>query len=241
MEYDVLVIAGTTESRQVIEKLLGENPKERILASVATELGKEMLLEYGIDIHVGRLDYDGFLTLFKENPCGKIIDASHPFARIVSETVKKAAQTAGISYERYERRNLQYSYEGIVHVKDVQEAISLLNELEGNIFLTTGVNTAAAYMTGVRDGAERLYIRVLDNISSLEGCAKAGYQKDHVFGKMPPFTVEDNVKLIKETNAEVLVSKDSGKTGGVDIKVEACRQTGIKMILIDRPRSYGGI
>lgn len=236
MEYDVLVIAGTTESRQVIERLLGENPKERILASVATELGKEMLLEYGIDIHVGRLDYDGFLTLFKENPCGKIIDASHPFARIVSETVKKAAQTAGISYERYERRNLQYSYEGIVHVKDVQEAISLLNELEGNIFLTTGVNTAAAYMTGVRDGAERLYIRVLDNISSLEGCAKAGYQKDHVFGKMPPFTVEDNVKLIKETNAEVLVSKDSGKTGGVDIKVEACRQTGIKMILIDRPR-----
>ena len=236
MEYDVLVIAGTTESRQVIEKLLGENPKERILASVATELGKEMLLEYGIDIHVGRLDYDGFLTLFKENPCGKIMDASHPFARIVSETVKKAAQTAGISYERYERRNLQYSYEGIVHVKDVQEAISLLNELEGNIFLTTGVNTAAAYMAGVKDGAERLYIRVLDNISSLEGCAKAGYQKDHVFGKMPPFTVEDNVKLIKETNAEVLVSKDSGKTGGVDIKVEACRQTGIKMILIDRPR-----
>ena len=109
MKYDVLVIAGTTESRQVIEKLLRENPKERILASVATELGKEMLLEYGIDIHVGRLDYDGFLTLFEENPCRKIIDASHPFARIVSETVKKAAQTAGILYERYERRNLQYN------------------------------------------------------------------------------------------------------------------------------------
>ena len=236
MKYDVLVIAGTTESRQVIEKLLRENPKERILASVATELGKEMLLEYGIDIHVGRLDYDGFLTLFEENPCRKIIDASHPFARIVSETVKKAAQTAGILYERYERRNLQYNYERIVHVKVVQEAISLLNELEGNIFLTTGVNTAATYMAGVKGGADRLFIRVLDNISSLEGCAEAGYQKDHVFGKMPPFTVEDNVKLIKETKAEVLVSKDSGKTGGVDIKVEACRQTGIKMILIDRPR-----
>lgn len=56
MKYNVLVIAGTTESRQVIEKLLGENPNERILASVATELGKEMLLEYDIDVHVGRLD-----------------------------------------------------------------------------------------------------------------------------------------------------------------------------------------
>ena len=222
MKYNVLVIAGTTESRQVIEKLLGENPNERILASVATELGKEMLLEYDIDV-------------LKENPCEKIIDASHPFAKIVSETVKKVAESADIPYERYERTNLQYDYEGIVHVKDVQEAITLLNELKGNVFLTTGVNTAAAYMSGVENGAERLFIRVLDNVSSLEGCAKAGYPEGHVFGKMPPFTVEDNVRLIRETEAEVLVSKDSGKTGGVDVKVEACRQTGIKMILIDRP------
>ena len=56
----------------------------------------------------------------------------------------------------------------------MQEAISLLNELEGNIFLTTGVNTAAAYMLSlihifydnlasssllneVRDDAELIY------------------------------------------------------------------------------------
>ena len=52
--------------------------------------------------------------------------------------------------------------------------------------------------------------------------------------KMPPFTVEDNVRLIRETEAEVLVSKDSGKTGGVDVKVDACMQTGIMMILIGR-------
>ena len=236
MEYNVLVIAGTTESRQVIEKLLSENPKEKILASVATQLGREMLLEYDIDVPVGRLDYDGFLSLLSENPCEKIVDASHPFAKIVSETVKKAADATGIPYERYERTNIQYDYEGIVHAKNVQEAITLLNELDGNVFLTTGVNTAAAYMSGVENGAERLFIRVLDNVSSLEGCAKAGYPQSHVFGKMPPYTVEDNVKLIKKTGAEVLVSKDSGKTGGVDVKVEACRQTGIKMILIDRPK-----
>ncbi len=29
MKYNVLVIAGTTESRQVIEKLLGENPNRK--------------------------------------------------------------------------------------------------------------------------------------------------------------------------------------------------------------------
>ena len=107
MKYNVLVIAGTTESRQVIEKLLGENPNERILASVATELGKEMLLEYDIDVHVGRLDQDGFLALLKENPCEKIIDASHPFAKIVSETVKKVAK-ADVETQVYTEFNEQF-------------------------------------------------------------------------------------------------------------------------------------
>ncbi len=43
------------------------------------------------------------------------------------------AESADIPYERYERTNLQYDYEGIVHLKDVQEAITLLNELKGNV------------------------------------------------------------------------------------------------------------
>ena len=45
---------------------------------------------------------------------------------------------------------------------------------------------------------------------------------------MPPFTVEDNVRLIRETEAEVLVSKDSGKTGGVDVKVEPAGRQGLR-------------
>ena len=145
MKYDVLVIAGTTESRQVIEKLLGENPNERILASVATELGKEMLLEYDIDVHVGRLDQDGFLALLKENPCEKIIDASHPFAKIVSETVKKVAESADIPYERYERTNLQYDYEGIVHVKEVYDLL-VERGMENNAIVISNVGMEGEYV-----------------------------------------------------------------------------------------------
>ena len=121
MKYNVLVIAGTTESRQVIEKLLGENPNERILASVATELGKEMLLEYDIDVHVGRLDQDCFLALLKENPCEKIIDASHPFAKIVSETVKKVAESADISYEEDSETSAQPYEDTAIDTTDIYD------------------------------------------------------------------------------------------------------------------------
>lgn len=234
MKYDVIVIAGTTESREVIAEQLKQEKK--ILACVATELGAQMLQEYDIDVHTGRLDEEGFAKLFQDNLCDRIIDASHPFAKIVTETVCNVSSKMGIPYERYERKELNYDYERIHVVADADAAVNLLNTIEGHIFLTTGVNTAAIYAKGVSNAKERLYIRVLDNETSYEGCAKAGYPASHVFGEMPPFTVEDNLRLIRETNAKVLVTKDSGKTGGVDIKVEACKQAGIEMILIQRPQ-----
>ncbi len=233
MNYDTIVIAGTSESRDVIVEQLKEGKK--VLACVATDLGAEMLVEYGIDIHIGRLDLEGFLDLFRTCPCDRIIDASHPFARIVTETVKEAAGILGIPYERYERKDLTYDYDRILSVADTREAIEVLNGLQGNILLTTGVNTCGEYARGVTGGRERLYVRVLDTETSYEGCRKAGYPDDHVFGEMPPYSVEDNLRLIGETKARVMVSKDSGKTGGVDVKVEACRKAGITMVLIRRP------
>ena len=233
MKYDTIVIAGTSESREVIKEQLKEGNK--VLACVATDLGAQMLEEYGIDVHIGRLDLEGFLGLFRENPCRRVIDASHPFARIVTQTVKEATASLGIEYLRYERNQLSYDYEGIISVADTEEAIDVLHRLEGNILLTTGVNTCGAYEAGVRDGKNRVYVRVLDNEASYEGCRKAGYPEDHVFGRMPPYTVEDNLDLIRKTGAAVMVSKDSGKTGGVDVKVDACRKAGITMVLIRRP------
>ncbi len=234
MNYNTIVIAGTSESRHVIVDQLQKGKK--VLACVATDLGAEMLEDYEIDIHTGRLDLDGFINLFRENPCQLIIDASHPFARIVTETVKEAASILEIPYERYERNNLTYDYEKIISVANTEEAIDVLNTIEGNVLLTTGVNTCAAYYNGVSRAKERLYVRVLDNASSYEGCEKAGYDEDHVFGQMPPFTVEDNLRLIERTGASVIVSKDSGATGGVDVKVNACKEAGISMVLIRRPQ-----
>lgn len=233
MNYDVMVIAGTTEAREVIERQLKEN--KTVLATVATALGAEMLSAYKIDVHIGRLDEEGFIKLLKDHPCERIIDASHPFAEIVTDTVRRAAAVVGIPVERYARTKLRYAYDRLISVADAAEAAECLNQTEGNVLLTTGVNTAAVYAAKVKEAKRRLYIRVLDTPASYAGCQAAGYPADHVFGEMPPYTVEDTLRLIEKTKAAVLVSKDSGKTGGVDKKVEACRRAGITCILIRRP------
>ena len=233
MTYDILVIAGTADSRAFIEEKLKEG--NTILASVATDLGREMLNPYPLDVHVGRLDLEGFSNLIREKQVKKVADASHPFAEIVSRTVREACRITGIPYQRVERTVIDYDYDRIHVVPDVREAVSCLNDMEGPVLLTTGVNTAAQYYAGVSEASERLYIRVLDTPASYEGCRNAGFPDEHVFGEMPPYSVEDNLRLIKKTGARVMVSKDSGKTGGVDIKVEACKASGIPMILIQTP------
>lgn len=233
--YDVLVIAGTTESRKVIEQLLSEGKK--VLASVATELGKEMLISYPIDIWEGRLDLPGFISLIEKKHPARVIDASHPFAKIVTETVKEACQVTNTPYERQEREEPVYDYEGIIWAENTEEAARIASEIEGNILLTTGANTAGVYAEHVKDFEERVYIRVLDTPKSYEACKKAGYPDSHVLGQMPPYSKEDNRKVIRELQIKSMVSKDSGVTGGVPDKVMACKEENIPMILIKRPET----
>lgn len=233
--YDVLVIGGTADSRKVMEELVKEGKK--ILVTVATELGKEMIASYPVDILVGRLDLSGFIRLFQEKKPKKVLDVSHPFAKIVTQTVEEACRQTGTVYERWEREKADYDYDRILLAKDALDAARLVSEMEGNVLLTTGANTAAVYAKEVKDFEKRLFVRVLDTPKSYEICEEAGYPKDHVIGRMPPYSLEENREIIKQYGIKIMVSKDSGVTGGVPQKVQVCKEAGIPMILIKRPES----
>lgn len=233
MLYDAIVIAGTTESRIVIEELLSK--KQKILAVVATQLGEELLKEYDIDIHSGRLDTQGFIALFTNNKSNCIIDASHPFAKEVTNTVKNVCQTLHIPYKRYERGDESYDYDHIIWAGNAKEAAKIADKLDGNILLTTGANTVKTYAKYISNWKERVYVRVLNTSLSLESCYEAGMTTDHVIGAMPPYSLEDNKSLLSQINAKVLISKDSGLAGGVPQKVQAAKELGIPVIMIKRP------
>ncbi|MFQ9125992.1 MAG: precorrin-6A/cobalt-precorrin-6A reductase [Butyricicoccaceae bacterium] len=49
-----------------------------------------------------------------------------------------------------------------------------------------------------------------------------------------------NAALIRQTGAEILVTKDTGATGGFAEKLAAARETGIKTLIIARPREESG-
>ncbi|MDO4941408.1 MAG: cobyrinate a,c-diamide synthase [Lachnospiraceae bacterium] len=227
----IAVIAGTTESRTVIEALMEE--KKEIAAFTATELGTKMLQNYNIEIIEGRKNQEQFLRFFKAFKPSKVYDASHPFAAEVTQNVQKVCERLSIPYERVKREEKEYDYEKIVYVSDTKEAIELLKEIKGNILLTTGVKTAGEYYEHL--DRERLFIRVLKSGASVQICTDLGYEPTHVFGEDPPFSAEANEKLIRQTKASILVTKDSGVPGGVPEKMEAAKKCGIPVIMIRRP------
>ena len=69
----------------------------------------------------------------------------------------------------------------------------------------------------------------------------AGIDAGHVIAKNPPFSKADNEALIKAYDIRVLVSKDSGMSGGLIEKIESAKAFHIPVVLIDRPKEAAEI
>lgn len=248
--YDCLVAAGTTEAREAIMALC--NAGYCILATVATELGAKVLqdlktiYEDNLDIEIGRKDAQGFSECIQKSQIKMIIDATHPFAKEVTDTLKAVCahyenEGIAIGYIRYLREMIDYDYTKIIRVPDAVAAANMLSTMPGRFLLTTGANTIDVYMNTISDFNSRGFVRVLDTKVSIERCEAFGVADTHVIAKNPPFSEADNISLLKNYNIQILVSKDSGKSGGLPEKINAAKKLDIPVILIQRPEDAGGV
>ncbi|MEE0252464.1 MAG: precorrin-6A reductase [Acutalibacteraceae bacterium] len=232
----ILVFAGTTEGRQLIERLCQYHIQ--IHACVATEYGKEVLPQSKqITIHAQRMDNTQMETFLSAHSFACVIDATHPYAVEVTQNIQSACANKSVPYLRLLRENSEY--ENCVFVSNTQECISYLNQTSGTVLLTTGSKELAAY-TAVEHFKERLYARVLPMVSVVEQCIALGFQGKHLICMQGPFTVELNQAILKQINANYMVTKDSGSNGGLDEKLEAARKANVIPIVIGRPTKETG-
>ena len=67
--------------------------------TVVSQYGAELAAHEGITVHTGRLDQEAMQQLIKEHNVRLLIDASHPYAAIVTATAQDAAKAEGKDYE----------------------------------------------------------------------------------------------------------------------------------------------
>lgn len=231
----VLVFAGTTEGKE-ISNYLAENGIW-VTTCVATEYGNMVMPKHDkIEVKIGRLEVEQMAELMQN--CEFIIDATHPYASIVTNNIKAACSQVNKEYIRLLRPSIKAGK--VIIVKDTQEAVSYLNTVEGNVLLTTGSKELKTF-TAVKDFKKRLYARVLPVPSVVENCNELGFSGSNLICMQGPFSRELNAAMLKQVFAKYIVTKDTGDAGGFDEKISAANDSGVTVILIARPSEQEGM
>ena len=226
----IWLIGGTSEGRALIKALA--NFDVELFVSVATDYGAELIeRQDNLTILAERMDLEKMRAFLQEHKPDCVIDATHPYATIVTATVQKACTLENTKYLRL-LRPMGEAGDYII-AKDFSEAVELLNNLEGNIFLTTGSKNLKDF-TGVENYKERIALRVLPMESSLQSALELGYKPANIVCMQGPFSKELNVATLKKFNSKFMVTKDSGEVGGFLEKVAAAQEAGAKLIVIGR-------
>ncbi|MDR3074552.1 MAG: precorrin-6A reductase [Candidatus Methanoplasma sp.] len=234
--YSVIVFAGTTEGRKIAEYL--GNAGIDVLVCVATEFGRRFVKEDGcVRVSSERLGEEGMRRIMKEG-CSCVIDATHPYATVISGKIAAACEDTGSEYIRMIRTESREE-DDIIAVPDVSSAVEYLKGTEGNILVTTGSKELGKY-TEIEDYRERVFARVLSMPTASQTCAEIGFEGKNLFCMQGPFCEELNYGLLKQIDAKYMVTKDSGEPGGFEEKVRAARRAGTKVVMISRPKESEG-
>lgn len=259
--YKVLLFAGTVEGRTVAEFLNYHKIPTRVC--VATEYGESLLPqgEY-LEISHQRLAQEEMERLMERMQEGLVIDATHPYAQIVTENIETACIRTGTAYLRVVRGESEFlkevvpgageenspvieEYTGeenaprVVYVKGMREAVEYLEKTEGNILVTTGSKELASY-TALSNYQERIYARVLSLVEVVKSCAALGLEGKHLICMQGPFSMEMNREMLRQVHAAWMVTKESGKAGGFMEKYLAAKETGCGIVIIGRPKKEKG-
>jgi precorrin-6A/cobalt-precorrin-6A reductase len=168
---------------------------------------------------------EGLANFIREERIQIIADATHPFATTISANAFAAALACGIAYVRLERPEWQpQPGDQWKTVKSVKEAASILPR-DAIVFLTIGRKDIAPFL-GRADLAG--VVRMIEPPSEP---MPANWK---LILDRPPFTVDDELSLMRQHRITVVVSKNAGGEQ-TSAKLVAARRLRVPVLLIERP------
>ena len=234
----VIIFAGTTEGRTISEYLA--SCKVPVTACVATEYGETLLTENEyLKVHAGRMDQEEIAAFIREKGAELVIDATHPYAAVVSENVAAACEREQVDYVRLIRGSSAESVDQAVLVGSVDEAVEYLKKTEGNILATTGSKELFKY-TQIPGFEKRVFARVLSTGEVAAACEKLGFVGKNLICMQGPVSEALNIAMLHQFDCKYLVTKETGKAGGFEEKLHAAKAAGATLVLVGRPPEQKG-
>lgn len=261
----VLIYAGTTEGRELAQELARERIycDISVATEYGRQIMDEKISPY-ICILQGRMTAEQMRLKCENEQYLAVVDATHPFATEVSVNIRESLKGLDIPYFRLGREKIpgeegerqagerqtgerqagerqageqqaeEQNYMARKYFQNTAACVEALKKTEGKIFLTTGSKELSAFCRE-KTIRKRLVVRVLPGMESLQECVRNGLEGRQIIAMQGPFSKEMNLAMIRQYQASVLVTKESGKTGGEDTKLAAAGEAQIPSYIILRP------
>lgn len=229
----ILLFGGTSETAAIASAVAGLGCT--VLVSTATDADLDVGTDPLITRRCGRLDAEAMTALIAAQSVRIVIDASHPYAIALHETVAEVAARAGIPCLRFQRQRGKYEADSLFEVSDHDEAAQLATSFGTPVLLTTGSRNLGPYVKAAQEQGVPLFARILPHPDSVAACDQVALPENNRIFARGPFSVEQNRMLIADHHIGVLVTKESGAQGGVAEKIAAARQEDCLVVIIRRP------
>ena len=213
----LLVLGGTTEGRKTIE-VLEEGGAPFFYSTKTGE--QEVTLHHGRSI-AGAMDEKTMRAFCQEQGVRLIIDAAHPFARQLHHTVAQVAEQLQVPAIRFERIFPERD-DSLTWIDDYSQVPRDI----GSLLATTGVQSIGKLKSLEREGI-RVFYRILPRESSIRLAPQQGATDEQLC------FYEDGQTI--DVEAEAILLKESGLSGGFQQKVEAAKARGMRVIVLKRP------
>lgn len=230
----ILLLGGTSESLLVADELtrLGD----QFIISVVSDYGVQLSRPHAQHVVKTNFNSQSLTQFCRQEHISVMIDATHPFARVISQLAITVAGQLKISYLRFERPN-RYETTAELHMVDsTLGACEYLENHPGRVYLSTGSQTAATYVQKL--GVSRLHVRALPTVRAMTLLAQAGFLPKQIDAIQGPFSKALNVDLFRHARSEIVVTKESGRRGGVAEKMAACADLKLPCVVIRRPQLH---
>ena len=218
----ILVFGGTTEGRKATEVL--EEAGTTYFYSTKTG-EQELTLHNGQRID-GAMDGEVMRAFCQEHEIRLIVDAAHPFASQLHKTIAEVAESMQIPVVRYERIYPERDT-SIEWIDDYSQVPTDIHSL----LATTGVQSISKLRYLEAQGIKVVY-RILNRESSL----LLAYEQGATDDQLCYFKDSNDIEI----DADAILLKESGISGGFCEKVAAARAKGMRIIVIKRPEFIQG-
>ena len=225
----LLIFGGTTEGRLAVD--VCEQAGKPFYYSTKGDLQK-VDMHNGVHI-TGAMTLDDIVSFCKEHEVGCIVDAAHPFAENLHKTIDEARRALDIPVIRLQRVFPEH-IKGVTYCSDYEDAIAKMQEAKVNKLLAlTGANTINKLK---RSNA---IFRILNRPESIALAKSSGLADDQLIyynESLEIPSVEDEKKVMTEVGCDAIITKESGESGGFEVKVEAALELGLKVFVVEHPQ-----